>query len=224
MEKSNGNIGRDMLVEERKIVGYLRVSTDFQDIGKQKDTIRAWARREKVKITEFHGVEMSSMKSLDKRKLGFLKDLNRGDILVSTETSRISRTVIELLTIVEDLLERGVRVVFVIQNLDLKDLSNPITKLTLQILSVMAEHERGVISQRTKEALRVLKERGIKLGKPFGVIQYSIFDRHKDKIKDWCRNGFPVNCQARVLKLSPTGLRHYIRTRKIYKGLGLRKY
>lgn len=135
---------------------------------------------------------------------------------VSTETSRISRTVVELLTIVEDWLKRGVRVVFVIQNLDLRDLSNPATKLTLQILSVMAEHERGIISQRTREALRILKERGIKLGKPFGVIQNSIFDRYKDKIKEWCRLGFPINCQARVIKLSPTGLRHYVRTRRIY--------
>ena len=98
--------------------------------------------------------------------LGFLAGLNSGDILVSTETSRLSRTVVELLTLVEDLLKRGIRVVFVLQGLDLRDLSNPTTKLTLQMVSVMAEHERGVISQRTKEALRVLKERGIKLGKP----------------------------------------------------------
>jgi|ERR1051325_11003564 DNA invertase Pin-like site-specific DNA recombinase len=166
VENSKG-FDYDRLVDEnREVIGYVRVSTDLQDIGKQKDTIRAWARRERVKITRFEGVEMSTMKSLDKRKLGFLAGLKSGDILVSTETSRLSRTVVELLTLVEDLLKRGIRVVFVLQGLDLRDLSNPTTKLTLQMVSVMAEHERGVISQRTKEALRVLKERGIKLGKP----------------------------------------------------------
>lgn len=111
---------------------------------------------------------------------------------------------------------------FVLQRLDLRDLSNPMTKLSLQMFSVMAEHERSVISQRTMEALRVLKERGIKLGKPRGVIQYSIFDRFKDKIKEWCKNGFPYRCQAKALGLSHTGLVHYVRTRRIYRGGGLR--
>jgi hypothetical protein len=82
----------------------------------------------------------------------------------------------------------------------------------------MAELERGVIFQRTKEALRVLKERGIRLGKPVGTIQHSIFDRYKDKIKEWYRLGFPYTCQARALKLSTTGLVHYIKSRQIFRG------
>jgi len=52
-------------------------------------------------------------------------------------------------------------------------LSNPTTKLTLHIFSMMAEPEINVTSQRTKEALRALKDRGIKLGKPVGTIQRS---------------------------------------------------
>jgi hypothetical protein len=35
--------------EQRDIVGYVRISTDYQDIGKQKDTIAHWARREGLK-------------------------------------------------------------------------------------------------------------------------------------------------------------------------------
>jgi hypothetical protein len=48
-----------------------------------------------------------------------------------------------------------------------------------------------VVSQRTKEALRVLKERGIKLGKPKGTIQKSVLDKYRSKINEWCRLGFP---------------------------------
>jgi DNA invertase Pin-like site-specific DNA recombinase len=101
--------------------------------------------------------------------LEFLNTLKKGDILICTETSRLSRSLSELLRIVEGLLSEQVRLIFVMQGLDIKDLSNPTTKLTLHIFSMIAEHERSVISQRTKEALRVLKERGMKLGKPRGI-------------------------------------------------------
>lgn len=69
------------------------------------------------------------------------------------------------------------------QGLDIKDLNNPSTKLMLHMFSVMAEHERSVISMRTREALRILKEKGLKLGKPVVTIQYSKLDKHKDKIR-----------------------------------------
>ena len=50
------------------------------------------------------------------------------------------------------------------------------------ILSMFAEFERDIISQRTKEALKGLKDKGIKLGKPQGVIQKSKFDKDKNRI------------------------------------------
>jgi len=124
----------------------------------------------------------------------------------------------------DDLLRRGIRIVFIQHNLDLKDLSNPATKIILHMFSVFAEVERDRISQRTKEALRVLKERGVRLVKPKGSIQYSKFDIYKDKIREWCRTGFSYSSQARALKMSHTALIHYVRTRKIYRGGGLRKY
>jgi len=127
------------------------------------------------------------------------------------------------LTIVDDLLRRKIRVIFTLQGLDLRDLDNLTTKLTLYIFSMMAKHERSVISQRTKETLRVLKEKGIRIGRPKNSLnKYSIFDRHLSKIKEWCRFGFPYSRQARALKMSSTDLRHYVRSRGIYRGPGLR--
>lgn len=93
--------------DRKEVIGYLRVSTDYQDIGKQRDTISHWARREKLKITKFiEGGEISSSKSMTARKLDFLSEMKNGDTLVATETSRISRTVQELLSIVDDNLSK----------------------------------------------------------------------------------------------------------------------
>jgi putative DNA-invertase from lambdoid prophage Rac len=93
----------------------------------------------------------------------------------------------------------------------------------LNMFSVMAEHERSVISQRTKEALRVLKERGCRLGKPKGSIQKSIYDVYASKIKEWCRLGLSYGRQANLLRLSKSGLVRYVKTRKIYRNPCMRK-
>lgn len=88
------------------------------------------------------------------------------------------------------------------QNLDLTDLNDPSTKI---------------------EALRTLKERGIKLGKPKGTIQKSIFDFYLSKIKEYCRIGLSYGRQARLLKLSKAGIARYVKTRKIYRNPCMRR-
>jgi DNA invertase Pin-like site-specific DNA recombinase len=70
--------------------------------------------------------EISSSKSKTARNLDFLNTLKNGDTLVCSELSRLSRSTMELLGIVDDLLRRRVRIVFVQHNLDLRDLSDPL--------------------------------------------------------------------------------------------------
>jgi DNA invertase Pin-like site-specific DNA recombinase len=78
-------------MQPKKIVGYIRVSTDDQDIGKQRETVVHHAKRLGLSVTDFVEVEVSSMKDLSRRKLDFLESLKSGDILICTETSRLSR-------------------------------------------------------------------------------------------------------------------------------------
>jgi putative DNA-invertase from lambdoid prophage Rac len=158
-----------------------RVSTSDQDLFNQKENLKRYALHEGLEITDYVEVKVSSMKKLDNRELDFLEDLKEEDVLISTETSRLSRKLSELLTIVEDLLQRKIRVIFVMQRLDLRDLDNPSTKLMLHMFSVMAEHERSVISHRTREALRSLREKGLLRYKPKGTIQSSKFDKFREK-------------------------------------------
>ena len=66
-------------------------------------------------------------------------------------------------------------------------------KILLTIFSMVAELERDFISERTKEGLRARKEMGIKLGKPKGVIQKSIYDQDKEKVFQLHKLGVPLN-------------------------------
>ena len=64
------------------------------------------------------------------------------------------------------------------------DTKNPFTDFQINIFSSFAQLERDLISQRTKEALQARKAKGIKLGKPKGTIQESIYDKDQSKIKE----------------------------------------
>lgn len=66
-------------------------------------------------------------------------------------------------------------------------------KLTIHILAAVAEHERDVISQRTKAALDALKRRGVKLGSPSPTIGSRQGNKSKQKIADdYARNVQPI--------------------------------
>lgn len=65
-------------------------------------------------------------------------------------------------------------------------------KVLITIFSMLAELERDLISERTKEGLQARKDMGIKLGKPKGVIQASMYDKDKDKIFHLFELGVPL--------------------------------
>lgn len=57
---------------------------------------------------------------------------------------------------------------------------------------MLAELERDFISERTKEGLKERVAKGIKLGKPKGVIQASMYDADREKILHLYQLGVPL--------------------------------
>lgn len=80
---------------------------------------------------------------------------------------------------------------------------------------MLAELERDFISERTKEGLRARKAKGIKLGKPKGVIQASVYDKDKEKIFHLYNLGVPVNkiIETHLDYGKYTSLKNYIEKR-----------
>lgn len=113
--------------------------------------------------------EIISGKVKDKdRKLGLLlKRLKKGDVLIVSELSRLSRTLLEIMSIVRTILEKGVVLYSVKENCCLGDNIN--SKVILFAFGLAAEIERDLISMRTKEALAARKEQGVVLGRKPGV-------------------------------------------------------
>lgn len=169
-----------------KTIGYIRVSTDQQDLQNQQHSILNYANKNTLGKVEFIEVKMSSRKKDEDRKIDELFEiLQAGDHLIVSELSRIGRSVVNVVTIVNQLIALGVNLHILKEQLFIKpNEQNPFTDFQINIFSAFAQLERDLISKRTKEALQARKAKGIKLGKPKGTIQGSIYDKDKEKIKE----------------------------------------
>jgi DNA invertase Pin-like site-specific DNA recombinase len=177
-------------------VGYIRVSTEKQTVQNQKHEVLDYANRHDLGSITFIEVEMSSRKStVDRRIDELLMSLNDGDTLIVSELSRLARSLSGLFTIVNTLIDEGVTLIAIKQNmaLDKNNINDIQNKVILTMFSLMSELERDFISARTKEALKARKNSGIVLGKPKGVIQASMYDTDSQRIGELVNLGVPIN-------------------------------
>jgi DNA invertase Pin-like site-specific DNA recombinase len=202
-----------------KVLAYLRTSTDRQDLNNQKLEILEYARRNGILIDDFIALSISARKSHRDRRIDeLLAHLHEGDTLVVTELSRLGRSTGEVINLIDHLLDMGIRVVVIKQNMALdrtRDDMQSISMVTL--LSLFAQLERMMISQRTKDALAVKKAQGIVLGKPKGTQQESIYDKDRKRIVELL--GLGVSAR-RIAKDHlgygyPSSLNYYINTRNL---------
>ena len=199
-----------------KIVAYLRASTDKQDLNHQKLELLEFSRKQSLPIDEFVEVTVSSRQTTKQRRIDDLMDkLVEADTLMVTELSRLGRSTAEVISLVNALVKKNIRVIFTKQNLDISthDMNS---KIILTLFSLFAELERDLISLRTKEALASKKREGQILGKPKGTIQKSKFDNNIEKIKELLGYGLSVRKIANFLGYkSHISLNTYINKRNI---------
>ncbi|GAA5112919.1 hypothetical protein GCM10023261_17270 [Bartonella jaculi] len=84
------------------------------------------------------------------------------------------------------------------------------------ILGMVAQIERHLIKERTKEALNVARQRGIKLGRPKGSIATQLkLDNHIDEIQAFTNVGLSKSRIAKTLGVSVNTLRLFIERKNI---------
>lgn len=148
------------------VIGYIRVSSNKQTCAHQRYEISQFAKRNKIKIDRWVMETISTRKPLHVRKLGrLLNELQPHDILLSCEISRLGRSLLEVMRILENCLNNNCQVWTIKENYRL---GNDIqSKVMAFAFGLSAEIERNLISQRTKASLDNLRSRGQKLGRPF---------------------------------------------------------
>jgi DNA invertase Pin-like site-specific DNA recombinase len=146
-----------------QVVSYLRVSTAKQGISglgleAQRAAVAGFtAAGGHTLVTEF--LEVESGKRADRPQLETALAacrLHRATLVIA-KLDRLARNV----AFIANLMDGGVEFVAC-------DMPHA-NRLTLHLLAAIAEHEREMISERTKAALQAAKARGVKLGNPNGA-------------------------------------------------------
>ncbi len=92
-----------------------------------------------------------------------LPKLGAGDSLAVWKLDRLGRSVAEVLTIIEQLTSRGVRIKSATENIDTETSQG---RLMIALLSAMAEYERDLIAERTAAGIAAARARGTHIGRP----------------------------------------------------------
>jgi len=196
-----------------KTYAYIRVSTDKQDLENQKFAILQYANNKKLGNVEFIEEAVSGRISWKNRKLKDLIDsLRAGDNLIVAELSRLGRSMLEIMELLNILLSKGVNVYVVKGNYELKD--DIQSKVLAFAFSLASEIERELISQRTKEALAKRKAEGKRLGRPKGSYS-SKLDKHREEIEDLLNKGVSIASISKILGVHYHTVRNYVKRRNL---------
>jgi DNA invertase Pin-like site-specific DNA recombinase len=176
---------------ERKsrIIAYLRISTQEQDLNSQKLELHEYAHKNNFTIDEFIETEISSRKNPSERKINLLMEkLQKGDLLIVSELSRLGRSVGQVIQIIDALIKNEVRFNAVKEGIKVDGKQDIQTKTMITLFGLFAEIERDLISERTKHGLNAARAKGRILGRPKGYGK-SKLDPFKLEIEALLKNG-----------------------------------
>jgi len=139
-------------------IGYARVSTEEQNLDLQLDKLNA---AECSEVFEDKGI---SGAVADRPGLSAALDkIGQGDVLVVWKLDRLGRSLSFLISLIEELRERGADFHSLSDGIDT---TTPGGQLVFHIMGALAEFERALIVERTKAGMEAAKLRGKHLGRP----------------------------------------------------------
>ena len=195
-------------------VAYLRVSTDRQDVDNQRHGILEYANSRGISDLTFVEDTASGKIKWRKRKLGeMLYSLNSQDTIIFAEVSRMARSTLQVLEVLEYCIEHEIHVHIAKQNMVFDGSMQ--SKIIATVLGIAAEIEREFISLRTREALAARKKNGMILGRPKGQAAKTKLDKHRAQIQDLVNKGVSKRSIAKIIECSPSTLYDYVRRKGI---------
>lgn len=173
-----------------RVFAYCRVSTLEQNTENQRREIEAAGFKvEAYRIIEEH--ISGSVAASDRPGFSRLLDrMEHGDVLIVTKLYRLGRNAIDIRKTVEKLSELNIRVHCLA--LGGVDLTSPAGKMTMQVISAVAEFERDLLVERTHAGIARAKSAGKRFGRP-----PTLSDEQKQAVIERIQAGSSISAIAR---------------------------
>lgn len=190
--------------------GYLRVSTDEQTVLNQKLAIAKWAVENDYKILDFFEDSAISGKvpAISRpafREMLHLVRTDRVDSVIVYELSRVGRTFWETLDAIKSIEEYSPLISCSPREIFLQTTDPSVRKLMIGILTWVAEREREMLIQRTKDGMARARMSGKNIGRPKKTLD-------KDILIKMLSQNLPRSTIAKNLGISKATLYNQIRT------------
>lgn len=171
-------------------IGYARVSTYDQDNSLQISELKKFGCQ---KIFE----EKASGKNINRPELKkMFEHLREGDIVVVYKLDRISRSLKDMMKILETIESSGAHFQCTTTPIDTHSAAG---RMFIQMLSAFAEYEREIITERTRAGLEEYRKKGKKLGRP-----YKLSLEQREEIRNLVNQGRPYLYIGRLFNITPT--------------------
>lgn len=191
---------------------YLRVSSHKQSVQNQYFEIKQWCQKRNIHQHSVIAETTSGTINPAYRQLGkLIKKAQRGDCIVVSEISRLGRSILHIMDILNQCMEKGITIHSIKENYELGDNIN--SKVLAFAFGLSAEIERHLISQRTKEALSRAKSEGKRLGRPSGkapLCSLKLY-AHRDSIAKMYAENIPTTHIAKRFKVNRKTLAHFLK-------------
>jgi DNA invertase Pin-like site-specific DNA recombinase len=179
-------------------IGYARVSTGLQNLNLQEDRLNQYGC-EKIFSDHISGAK-SKRPGLD-RAIEFARS---GDTIVVWRLDRLGRNMADLITLVNELNNRGVSFHSLEENITM-DKSSSTGQLLFHLFAAFAEFERNLILERSSAGRIAARARGRYGGRPEKLIKQDL-----TLLKTLYDNGTPIKTIAEQWKVSRTTIYRYL--------------
>ncbi|MDU0452159.1 recombinase family protein [Staphylococcus chromogenes] len=179
-------------------IGYARVSTGLQNLNLQEDRLNQYGC-EKIFSDHVSGVK-SKRSGLDKA----IEFARSGDIIVVWRLDRLGRNMEDLITLVNEINERGVSFHSLEENITM-DKSSSTGQLLFHLFAAFAEFERNLILERSSAGRIAARARGRYGGRPEKLNQKDL-----KLLKTLYDNGTPIKTIAEQWQVSRTTIYRYL--------------
>lgn len=177
------------------LIGYARVSTKEQNLDMQIEALKRAGVDPKMIFTD-------QLSGIAKKRPGrdlAIRQCREGQTLVVWKLDRVSRSLLDLLTLLNKLEKDGVKFKSLTEQIDT---SGPMGRMLVAVLGAIAQFERDIIQMRTQTGVTRAQERGTKFGQP------TIFTPEtQEKIAGWVRANETVPWMAKQLNCHPGTIR-----------------